>query len=73
MCPQIVYSRGKLNLIILRHSLMTRAYYKRWSLFYSLIRALNNFQTFNKNKPFMQNKLVVLACRGVGRDFGRKK
>ena len=43
---------------------MTRAYYKRWSLFYSLIRALNNLQTFNKNKPFMQKQLVVLACRG---------
>ena len=73
MCPQIVYSRSKLNLIILRHSLMTRAYYKRWSLFYSLIRALNNFQTFNKNNPFMQKQLVVLACRRVGGEFGRKK
>ena len=52
---------------------MTRAYYKRWSLFYSLIRALNNFQTFHKNKPFMQKQLVVLACRRVGGDFGRKK
>ena len=52
---------------------MTRAYYKRWSLFYSLIRALNNFQTFNKNKPFMQKQLVVLACRGGWEgDFGRK-
>ena len=43
---------------------MTRAYYKRCSLFYSLIRPLNNFQKFSKNKPFMQKQLVVLACRG---------
>ena len=48
---------------------MTRAYYKRWSLFYSLIRALNNFQTFNKNKPFMQKTISGISMSGGGRGF----